>query len=135
MNRFEPGEVAVLLNDLGGRLFVVHSIDDKGRVVEKSRIESQQKYAYGINPGALVKVPSIEAADMLVATLARIHSDFEQRAWKLNAERSREMAMAIKPYIDITPPATPILCGGCMKPISFDLVLGTRCECATKVQP
>jgi len=132
MNAFEPGEVAVLLHNNGGRLFIVHSTDGDGRIVERSSLESQQKYAYGINSVQLVKVASLEAANALVQSLKMAQQRYEQAFYSLQAKRTREFAAAIKPYLDITPPSMPIVCAGCLKPVTFDVVLGTGCECSKR---
>lgn len=80
-NRFKPGDVAVLKNDLGGRLYTVHTVDGE-MVTERHRIASQQKYVRPVYCNELIWCKDAAYAEQLVGLLTATRE-------KYNAEVSR----------------------------------------------
>lgn len=94
MAYFEPGEVAVLLHNDGGRLFTVFSVEGT-QVVEKTRWESQQKYTLPVNENQLVKCFNVQEAQDLVRELDRIQDEFRRAVYDLSSKRRRDFAAAV----------------------------------------
>jgi hypothetical protein len=76
-----------------------------------------------------------------VSSLGKVRSDIsESTAKDCLAELERRFREQAEPYIAalaaaaaMQPAKTPIFCGGCRMPITFDPILGSRCECAKNV--
>ena len=85
---FEPDETVVLLNDRGGRLFVVGFVDansydeDTGtyRVFEKQ--ERPHNPRFDVSSSRLVKVSSKDRAIALVSRLELLHEQHRSRVYE-----------------------------------------------------
>lgn len=88
--KFRKGEVAVLLNRDGGRLFEIYRYASHGKWQEKSYWESQQKYALEAHETHLVKCKDEAHAVALVDKLKEAHEVY--RAEEAEALRKRNAA-------------------------------------------
>ena len=95
---FKPGDIAVLTHKHGGRLFEVESVTHNGWLRERSTLESQQRYAYEINPVHLIPCKSRDSAEALVERLTRANERYREGFAKLDAKRNRDWLAAVKSH-------------------------------------
>jgi hypothetical protein len=89
MRNFRKGEVAVLLNANGGRLFKIFRYASLGRWQEKSSFESQQPYALEAHETHLVKCRNEAHAVALVAALVAAHETYKQEEGEARMRRDK----------------------------------------------
>ena len=101
--KFEPGEVAVLLNTNGGRLFTVGEVPEQTVEGEHYMVrEVPSKYGVGkgleVSTVWLVKVQSRDDAVALVAVLSHIAESAAQQVRFINQTRDGQLRSAVALY-------------------------------------
>lgn len=87
MAKFRKGEIAVLLNDGGGRLFEIYRYVSRGNWQEKSSFASQQPYAPERHETRLVKCKNEAHAVALVEALEAAHQVYRDEEAKAKRKR------------------------------------------------
>jgi len=96
-HRYIRGEMLILRNSLGGRLFIVHEHTDEG-VIEKYQVESQQKYAQPTRLNQLVKVGSAHETERVLETLRETYERASQQIRHIETQRDRELNQILGLY-------------------------------------
>lgn len=86
---FKAGDVAVLRNERGGRVFTVHTVAGE-RITEVAWAEHQQPYALEVWTDQPVAVRDRAAADVLVGLLEAAHERYTAKRRTLIAIERQE---------------------------------------------
>lgn len=91
-------EIAVLLNSIGGRLYVIDRIelDEGGREVAIEARASPYEMEFGTPVQQLIRLGSEAACRELVAELTRIFREQSSRRFALEQEFSRKKTEAVR---------------------------------------
>lgn len=104
--RFKPGEVLVLINDRGGRLFTVHH-DTSDGPVERRTFASQQQYAQPtrrhqlIRPARrhqLIRPASAQKAEELVERLRAVAAERDRKIQQVRDEADQMFRTLYREY-------------------------------------
>lgn len=86
----QPGDTLILINENGGRIAIVHEVDEQGDIIEKHGIPGQQKYVDARRRDRFVRPKNAIQAHIALGRLKQIaeERDAEIAAAKAKANKA-----------------------------------------------